>query len=173
MTNFFTKEELLAFGFASVGDGVAVSRDVRFFAISGSMGNNVRIDTFTILTGDIVLEHDVHLSPLCFLSATGGRITMQQGSGIGPQCALLTKSDDYTREDLGIEGKVAGNIQIGSNTIIGAGCKIFPGVNIGADASIGGHCMITHDVKPGDMVISRGVSTITVGNRQNGQNGQK
>ena len=91
---------------------------------------------------------------------------MQQGSGIGPQCAILTKSDDYTREDLGEEGKVAGDIRVGSNSIIGAGCKIFPGVTIGAGASIGGNCMITNDVKPGDMVISRGASTITVGNRQ-------
>lgn len=167
MTNLFTRKELLAFGFSSVGNDVAVSRDVRFFDITGHMSDNVRIDTFTILTGNIILEDDVHLSPLCFLSATGGSITMQQGSGIGPQCAILTKSDDYTREDLGTEGKVAGDILIGCNTIIGAGCKIFPGVTIGDNASIGGNCIITSDVKPGDMVVSRGASNVTVGNRQN------
>lgn len=166
MSNLFSREELLALGFASVGNDVTVSRDVRFFAIEGSLGNNVRIDTYTIVTGHIILEDDVHLSPLCFLSATGGKITMEKGSGIGPQCAILTKSDDYTRTDLAAEGKVAGDIRIGSNTIIGAGCKVFPGVNIGADASIGGNCLITNDVKPGDMIISRGASSITVGNRQ-------
>lgn len=161
----FSRDELLEMGFSSIGNNVVVSRDVRFFAISGSMGNNVRIDTFTILTGDIVLEDNVHLSPLCFLSATGGRIIMEEGSGIGPQCAILTKSDDYTRSDLSSEGKVAGDISIGQNTIIGAGCKIFPGVTIGREASIGSNCMITSDVKGGDMVVSRGASNITVGNR--------
>ncbi|MBL6689007.1 MAG: acyltransferase [Pseudomonadales bacterium] len=161
----FTRDELLEIGFSSVGNNVIVSRDVRFFAISGSLGNNIRIDTFTILTGEIVLEDNVHLSPLCFLSATGGRITMEDGSGIGPQCAILTKSDDYTRGDLSSEGKVAGDISIGHHSIIGAGCKIFPGVTIGPEVSIGSNCMITSDVKAGDMVVSRGASTITVGNR--------
>ncbi len=165
MTNNYTREELLELGFSSVGNDVIVSRDVRFFAISGSIGNQVRIDTFTILTGDIELEDNVHLSPLCFLSATGGRITMEKGSGIGPQCAILTKSDDYTRDDLEKEGKVSGPIHIGHHTIIGAGCRIFPGVTIGPEASIGGNCMITSDVNAGDMVVSRGASTITVGKR--------
>lgn len=161
----YTREELLALGFASVGRDVSVSKDVRFFAISGSLGDNVRIDTYAILTGDIVLAERVHISPFCFLSASGGRITMHADSGVGSHVALLTKSDDYTAAEVNDDNKLSGDITVGQNTIIGSGCKLFPGVTVGANASIGSHCILTTDVKPGDMVVSRGASTITVGNR--------
>ncbi|MDA0979578.1 MAG: acyltransferase, partial [Proteobacteria bacterium] len=68
----YSREELLALGFESVGADVMVSRDVRFFAISGSLGDRVRIDTYCIVTGQVELGADVHIAPLCFLSATGG-----------------------------------------------------------------------------------------------------
>ena len=164
----YSREELLALGFESVGADVMVSRDVRFFAISGSLGDRVRIDTYCIVTGQVELGADVHIAPLCFLSATGGRISMARGSGMGPQVAMLTRSDDYTTADLGAGDKLSGDIIVGENSIIGAGCKILPGVTIGHDASIGTNCVISRDVNAGDMIVSRGASNLTMGNRING-----
>ncbi len=163
----YSREELLALGFTEVGEDTVISRDVRFFAITGKIGNRVRIDTYTIVTGHVVLEDDVHLSPLCFLSGAGGCITMARGSGIGPQVAILTKSDDYTAADLdtGDDSKIAGDISIGAQSILGAGCKVFPGVTIGNNVSIGSHCLINKDVKDGDMLVSRSATVMTLGNR--------
>ncbi len=165
MSDLYSKDELLALGFSSVGDDTLIARDVKFFAIEGSIGDRVRIDTYAILTGHIELGDDTHVSPFCFLSATGGKITMGAGSGIGPQVSLLTKSDDYNSEDLGDKGKLSGDISIGERTILGAGCKVLPGATVGSDASIGSNCVITSDVKAGDQVVSRGAALITVGNR--------
>ncbi len=161
---WYSREELLALGFSEVGDNVAVSVDVRFFAIEGCLGNNVRIDTYSIVSGHVELGDDVHIAPLCFLSATGGRINMANGSGMGPQVAMLTKSDDYTTDSTK-EDKVKGDIFVGTNSIIGSGCKVLPGVTIGENVSLGSNCVVTRDIDAGDMVVSRGASLVTVGNR--------
>jgi acetyltransferase-like isoleucine patch superfamily enzyme len=164
MNDTYSKRELIALGFSSVGNNVSVSNDVRFFAIEGSLGDNVRIDAYAILTGKLELHANVHVSPFCFLSATGGSITMQENSGIGSHVAVLTKSDDYTTDSTS-SGKVSGDIVIGTNSIIGAGCKILPGSKVGNDCSVGSNAVINGNIKAGDMVISRGTSLITVGNR--------
>ena len=161
----YSREELLELGFSKVGADVVVSRDVRFFAIEGSLGDRVRIDTYSIITGHVVLGDDVHIAPLTFLSATGGRITMKNGSGTGPHVAILTRSDDYTAADLDDGAKVESDITVGTNAIIGSGCKLLPGAHIGDNASLGSNCVISGEVAAGDMVVSRGASTITMGNR--------
>lgn len=163
--NDYTKEELLEIGFSEVGDNTSISRDVRFYSITGKLGTNVRIDTYSIITGHVELGCNVHIAPLCFLSATGGKIIMEDGAGMGPQVALLTKSDDYTATDLASANKISGDIRIDAHAIIGSGTKIFPGISIGSNASIGSNCVVTSDINPGDIVVSRGASLITVGNR--------
>ena len=165
MEDNYSRQELMALGFSEVGDNLMVSRDVRFYAIEGKLGDGVRIDTYGILSGNIELGDNVHISPFCFLSATGGKITMKPNSGIGPHVAILTKSDDYTAADLTSSDKVAGDITVGENCIIGSGCKIFPGSTIGHDASLGSNCIVTGDINPGDIVVSRSASLITVSNR--------
>lgn len=161
----YTREELIKAGFSKVGENVTVAREVKLYAIEGTLGNNVRIDTYSILTGKVTLGDNVHIAPLCFLSATGGEIVMEADSGMGPQVALLTKSDDYTTQDLAGAEKVSGSIHVGANSIIGSGCKIMPGVTIGHDASIGTACVLTRDVNAGDIVVSRSASVMTMGNR--------
>jgi acetyltransferase-like isoleucine patch superfamily enzyme len=163
--NNYTREELLALGFSHVGQETMVSRDVRFFDIRGVLDDQVRIDAYTIITGEVHLGQSTHVSPLCFLSATGGVIVMEESSGIGPQVSLLTKSDNYTSADLTEENKLAGDIHIGRHSILGAGCKVFPGVTIGGHASIGSNCVINRDVAAGDMIVSRGAPLISMGNR--------
>ena len=163
--NNYTREELLALGFSHVGQNTAVSRDARFFNISGELEDQVRIDAFSIITGEVHLGRSTHVSPLCFLSATGGAIYMEDSSGIGPQVSLLTKSDNYTAADLTEANKLAGDIRIGQHSILGAGCKVFPGVTIGRHASIGSNCVVSKDVAAGDIVVSRGAPLISMGNR--------
>jgi len=166
--NEFSKKELLEIGFEEVGSNVQISRDVRFFAIKGRLGNNVRIDTYSILSGHIELFDNVHIAPLCFLSATGGKIMMAAGSGMGPQVAMLTRSDDYTAASTKAADKVYGHILVGENSILGAGGKILPGVNIGDNVSIGSNCVVSSDIQAGEMVVSRGASLVTVGHRESG-----
>lgn len=165
MYNLYDKEELLNFGFEAVGENVMVSRDARLFAVSGSLGNGVRIDAFAILTGHIELGADVHISPFCFLNGTGGIIKMDANSGVSSHVSIFTKSADYTGDDLLTAAKITGDVHVGANSIIGAGCKIMPKVTIETNVSIGCNCVINSDIENSSIIVNRGMGLITLSRR--------
>lgn len=54
--SFYTREELLSLGIKSVGENVYISRKSSFYGCSEiSIGSNVRIDDFCILSGRVHL----------------------------------------------------------------------------------------------------------------------
>ena len=159
---FFTKEELLKLGFKTVGKDVHVSKDVKFYNINGKIGNNVRIDSFTILTGNMEMGDNVHISPFCFLGGTGGKIIFKNNSGISTHVSLFTKSDDYSKPYLVGKEKIVGDILIGCNSIIGSGSKILPGVIINDNVNIGINSVINKNIDKGSIVINRSIELITV-----------
>ncbi len=162
MSDIYDKSELMDMGFNDVGDDVVVSKDVRFFAIQGKLGDGVRIDAFSILTGNIILGDHVHVSPFCFLAGTGGKITMGNNSGVASHVSIFTKSADYRTLESESADKVEGAVSIGEYTIIGSGAKLMPGVTISEHVNIGCNCIINQDIEKGVILISRGTGHITV-----------
>lgn len=161
----YSTEELLAIGFRSVGKNARVSRDARFFEISGSLGDNVRIDAFTVITGNIRVGTGVHISPFCFLGGTGGEISMEDHSGLSSHVSLFTKSDDYSGAGTG-GGKITGGIRVGQRTVVGSGSTILPGVVIGENAKIGCACVVSHNIDAGTIVVSRGIGLVPLSRGQ-------
>jgi len=166
VSHVYTQKELLELGFDAVGDNPFVSRDARFYAITGSLGENVRIDAFSILTGKVFLRDNTHISPFCFLGGTGGSIEMAAGSGLSTHVSIFTKSADYTSHDLKNSSKIYGNVYIGENSIIGAGSKVMPSVTISKNVSVGCHCVINENIQSGSVIISRGMGLVPVSHRE-------
>lgn len=164
MSFFYTREELLLLGFNEVGNSVMVSKDARFFNIAGSIGDRVRIDAFAVITGQIELETDVHVSPFCFIGGTGGLVRMKKRSGISTHVSIFTKSDDYTSKTGKRDGdiKISGDVILGERSILGMGCAVMPGVNIGDDASIGAGCIISRKIENGEVIINKGNGLVTL-----------
>lgn len=165
MSNIYSRSELMDMGFNAVGEGVTVSRDVRLFEISGVLGDGVRIDAFSILTGRIVLGAYCHISPFCFLGGTGGVIEMRNHSGLSSHVSIFTKSEDYTRHQLDNVDKITGDVYIGEYTIIGSGTKIMPGVTIAEYVSVGCNSVINQNIERGSIVVSRNMGLITLSKR--------
>ena len=163
--NLYSRDELLAFGFESVAEETFVSRDARLFAIQGKLAEGVRIDAFAILTGHIELGVGVHISPFCFLGGSGGRIKMQDHSGISTHVSIFTESDDYSHENREAGHKIGGDVTIQAYSILGAGCKVMPGTTIHEKCSIGCNCVINQDIPAGSNIINRGLSLINLGQR--------
>jgi acetyltransferase-like isoleucine patch superfamily enzyme len=161
----YTRAELLALGFDSVGDDVMVSRDARFFAISGHLGDAVRIDAFAVLTGHIELGNGVHISPFCFLGGSGGKIVMEDRSGLSTHVSVFTKSDDYRVTNLEAGKKLEGDVVIKAHSIVGSGSRVMPGIVIHEDASIGCNSVVNKDIERGAIVINRGMGLVPVSNR--------
>ena len=112
MVNRYSKTELIGLGFTSVGDGVVVSKDARLYEICGAIGDSVRIDAFSILTGRIVLGANVHISPFCFLGGTGGVIEIKHHSGLSSHVSVFTKSVDYSAQQLEGADKITGDVSM-------------------------------------------------------------
>ena len=156
-----SRDELLAVGFSSVGEGATVSRLARFYAIEGTLGAAVRIDDFAILTGMLTIEDGAHISPFCFIGGTGGRVTMKRNSGIAAGTVVYTKSEDYKKPGLGT--KVVGDVTIGEDVAIGSHCTLMPGTSIGDGAKVGAHAVISGEVAAHTLNVSRAVGIIPVG----------
>jgi len=162
--DLLTQEELLELGFESVGQNTMVSRDARFYSISGKIGDYTRIDAFAILTGHIELDTHVHISPFSFLGGTGGKIHFMDNSGISTHVSIFTKSDNYRNNSLENkeQSKIIGDVTIGKNSIIGFSSVVMPGVTVSENVSIGANSIIARNVNAGEIIISKGVGLITL-----------
>lgn len=158
--SYYTKNELLSIGFEQVGDDTLISKNATFYNITGKLGNGARIDDFAVLTGNVYIGDSTHVSPFTFLSGTGGKIVMEDGSGIGSHSSIYTKSDNYQDQNRGPRNKICGNVYIGEHSILGAQCVVLPGVTIGDYCSIGVGCVIHEDIQEASRYISMGIKTV-------------
>lgn len=63
MNNFYSIKELKELGFKDIGDNVLISRKASIYSPENiKLGNHVRIDDFTILSGNIIIGNYVHIS---------------------------------------------------------------------------------------------------------------
>ena len=95
-SGFYTQEELHTLGFASVGNNVLLSRYARIYGASNiSIGSNVRIDDFVILSGKIEIGNFVHIG--AFSSITGGKAGVRIGDfcGMSSQSKIFATTDDF------------------------------------------------------------------------------
>lgn len=134
-TSFYEHDELLTLGFKNVGSDVLISRKVSLYGTKRmSIGNNVRIDDFCILSGEITLGSNIHIGAYSALYGSMG-IQLEDNTGISPRCTLFSAIDDFggdfligpihEKEFINISG---GPILLRQYSQIGAGCIVFPNV---------------------------------------------
>ena len=93
----YTDSELREMGFAGIGKNVLISRLARIYGASKmSLGDNIRIDDFVILSGKITIGSFVHIG--AFASITGGSAGVSIGDfcGMSSQSKIFALSDDFT-----------------------------------------------------------------------------
>ena len=93
----YTDSELREMGFGSLGKNVLISRLARIYGASKmSLGDNIRIDDFVILSGKITIGSFVHIG--AFASITGGNAGVSIGDfcGMSSQSKIFALSDDFT-----------------------------------------------------------------------------
>lgn len=155
---FYSKSELDKFGFLKIGDNVLISDKTSIYnAKKISIGSNVRVDDFTILSAGedgIVIGNNVHIA--CYVSLIGkAKIIIEDYVGISSKTAIYSSSDDYsgdylTGPTISDEFKNVDHrkVILKSHVIIGAQCVILPGVIINEGTAIGSFSLVTKDVEP-------------------------
>ncbi len=143
-TSFYTEVELKELGLKSIGSNVLISRKTSFYSPENiSIGNNVRIDDFCILSGNITIKNNIHISAYSALYG-GGEIVMEDYSGISPRCTLLSATDDFSGAymvgacvEMKYRNVIKGTISIGKYAQIGAGSLVMPNVEVGEGVAVG------------------------------------
>ncbi|WP_281613894.1 hypothetical protein [Flammeovirga sp. SubArs3] len=94
--SFLTRKQLKGLGLKSYGENVQISDKVSIYSPETiSIGNNVRIDDFCILSGKITLGNYIHISAYSALYGKMG-IVMEDFTGLSPRCTVFSASDDFS-----------------------------------------------------------------------------
>ncbi len=154
--SYYSNEELESLGLKSYGSNVLISRKASIYGAKNiSIGNNVRIDDFCILSGNITLGNYIHISAYCGLWGGTAGIKICDYSTTSSRTAVYAVSDDYsgnsmTNPTLPSEYRNVTEqpVIINRHVIIGSGCTILPGVNIGEGCALGSMSLVTHSIDP-------------------------
>jgi galactoside O-acetyltransferase len=148
--NFLCDEEIKDLGFKHIGFNVHISRLASFYGAENiTIGDNVRIDDFCILSGRITIGNYIHIAAGCYLYGGDEGIELNDFVNLSSRIVIYAKSDDYSGMTLTnptipdkykqvLEAKVI----LQRHVLLGTGCVVFPGVIIEEGTSVGSLSLI-------------------------------
>jgi galactoside O-acetyltransferase len=145
-------------GFASVGDNVLISDRASFYNCSQiSLGNNVRIDDFCVLSagqGEIVIGDYVHVAVYSSLIGAGN-ITISDFCNLSSRVSIYSSNDDYTGASMTnpmvpsqYTGVAHDDVRLCRHVIVGSGTVILPGVTLNDGVAVGALSLVNKDCCP-------------------------
>lgn len=145
MNSFYTREELEQIGFCHLGENVLISKHASIYGADHiSIGNNVRIDDFCILTGSIEIGNYVHISAYAALFAGEAGIVLKDFVGVSSRCVIYAITDDYSGNALTnpmipdfYRNVIGAKVVMEKHSLLGTGCSVLPGVTIGEGTAVG------------------------------------
>lgn len=149
-TSFLSERELEELGLKSFGKNVLISRKASIYSPDKIViGNNVRIDDFCILSGNIKLGNNIHISAYSALYGASG-IVFEDNSGCSARTTIYSAMDDFSGDFLigPMHPKEFTNVTGGMVTIrkyvqLGAHCLVFPNLTIGDGTVVGALSLVT------------------------------
>lgn len=148
-TSFYSQEELKELGLKRYGKDVLISRKVSIYCPERiSLGNNVRIDDFCILSGSITLGSNIHISAYCALYGSHG-IVIDDFSGMSARSTIYSAMDDFSGDYLigPIHPEVMTNVQGGLVHLekyvqLGVGSVVFPDLTLAEGCIVGAMSLV-------------------------------
>lgn len=161
MNGYLSREEVLALGFASVGEDVQISNKACFYGASKMrIGNHVRIDDFCLFVGNITLGNYIHIAAFTNIHASEGSFTMEDYTGLSSGVTVYAASDDYsgnymTNPTIPSEfvHTIASDIVVGKHVVVGTGSTILPGAIIPEGVSIGAMTLVRGELQPWSIYV--------------------
>jgi len=155
MSGYYSVDELKELGLREFGKNVLISRKASICNPANlSVGDNVRIDDFVLITGSVWLHSYIHIGSFCSLGGRAG-IIMHDFSGLSAGTKVFSMSDDYSGEYMANSAvperyrKVSGGtIYFERHALVGANSVVLPGVTISEGAAVGAMSLVTKTVPP-------------------------
>lgn len=118
-----------------------------------SIGQNVRIDDFCILSGKIEIGNYVHIAAGTMLFGGEAGILLRDYVGISSRSAVYAASDDYSGHFMTnptvpeqYRHIISKTVCMEKHVLIGTGCTILPGVRIGEGTSVGSMSLVNQSL---------------------------
>lgn len=154
MNSFFSDSELKGLGLKKVGKNVLVSVKCSIYGAENiEIGDNVRVDDFSILSGKIVLHDYIHIAAYTALFGGSAGIEINSFSTISSRGAVYAISDDYSGKTMTnpmvadeYRGVIEEHVAIGRHVVIGTGTTVLPGVKIGTGVAVGAMSLVLKDL---------------------------
>lgn len=137
---FLNDKQLKNLKFKSLGRNIKISSNVTIIGAKKIViGNNVRIDDYTILSvqeGFLKIGSNVHIGGQSYLGCAGG-IIIKNNVNISQGVKIYSKINDYLdgrkfNKTNKVPVKIFNEVIIGSNSVVIGKCKINTGATVGA-----------------------------------------
>jgi len=162
---FLSDTALNEMGFASLGENVRISEKASIYSPHLiSLGNNVRIDDFTIISPSketFQIGNYVHIAAHGMLVGRA-KIHLKDFSGLSGRVSIYSSTDDYSGEYLTnptvpeqYTNVISKDVTLEEHVIVGAGVVILPGVTIGKGSAISAMSLVTKSLSGG--ILAGGV----------------
>lgn len=121
-----------------------------------SINDYSHIDDFVFFNGGIesYIGKNVHISAFTSIIG-GGKLIMDDFSGLSAGCRIITGSDDFTGNSLTnltipkeYRNVTVGNVIIGKHAILGSNVIIMPNVTIGEGCIVSAGAVVNKDLEP-------------------------
>lgn len=153
-TSFYTPEELAQLGLKSYGKNVRLSRYAQIYSPEKiSIGDNVRIDDFCILSGNITLGSHIHIAVYCALYGSDYGITMEDYTGLSARVTIYAAMDDFSGDyligpihDTKYTNVTGGKVCLRKYSQIGVGSVVFPNIQIGEGSVVGAMSLVKQNL---------------------------
>lgn len=155
MNSFYSEDELKGLGLAHYGYNVLISKKASIYGAEKiSIGNNVRIDDFCVLSGIISMGNNIHIAAYSALFAGEASITIDDFANVSSRVCIYAISDDYSGETMTnptIPEKYKHltklTVHICRHVIIGSGSTVLPGVTLEEGTVIGAMSLCKRSTK--------------------------
>jgi acetyltransferase-like isoleucine patch superfamily enzyme len=148
--------------FARIGENVQIDPTCVFYGTEHiSIGNNVRIDAFTIITAGVFgvdINDHVHIASGVRIIASADRVCLCRGSFVGHGSTLLCGSDNLIGEKAigptfphSYRDVKSAPIHFHPHSGVLTHCVVCPGVTLGFGAGVGACSFVNKNIPDGEV----------------------
>lgn len=171
MNSFYSIKELEKLNIKCYGKNVLISRNAKIYGAENiSIGNNVRIDDFCILSGRISIGNYIHIAAYTGLYGGDKGIVLHDFSNISSKVTIYSISDDYSGNSMTnpmvpskYKNVTSAEVVVERHVIIGSGCVVLPGVTLRLGSAFGAMALVNKSSEPWS--INAGIPSKKIKNR--------
>lgn len=158
---YYTEKELNDLGFKYTGKNVQISNKASIYNCNTiSIDDNSRIDDFCIISGNIKIGKNVHITPMCLIAGGEKGIVFEDFITIAYGVQIFTQSDDYSGNTMTnstiptkYKNECKKKVLLKKYSIVGAGSIIMPGVILKKGTSIGAMSLVLKNTKSWNIYV--------------------